>query len=205
MTLYYHRFQGKCAAGDIFNYGWHVDSVRALAAAHGAAVVWNDTLWNGSVAGNGYKDHCSVDVAMQAVTTTEINVADGKQLAQLATGQAIAGVMASNANPADVALLVSLRSALPQRTGRGRFYLPQPAIGNETTTGRVAADLINDVMANLTAAWGAYNTAVDRPVIYSTQFRVTRPIVGFNIPDLYATQRRRENKTSVSRTSANMP
>lgn len=204
-TLYKHVFQGKCAAGDVFNYEWHVDSVRSLAAAHSAAVVWNSTLWDGATVGNGYKDHTTADVAMQQVTTTQLDVLTGKSLAQQITGQSIAGVMAGNALSADNSLLVSLRTALPQRTGRGRFYLPQPAVGNLTTTGRWAADIINDVIAALTAAWGAYNTGVDRPVIYSTTFRVVRPITSFNIPDLAATQRRRENKVPPTRTSANMP
>ena len=205
MALYKHVFQGKCAGGDIFTYQWHADSVRTLAAAHSAAVVWNDTLWNGATAGNGYQDHCSADVAMQEVVTTQINVADGISLAQARSGQAIAGVVASNSLPADVSMLVSLRTALPRRTGRGRFYLPQPAVDQLTTTGRWAADFINDVIASLNAGWAAYETVNDHLVIYSTTFRVVRDCVGYNIPDLAATQRRRENKLSPTRTSGALP
>ena len=205
MPLYKHVFQGKCAAGDIFTYHWMADSVRTLDAAHSAAVVWNDTLWNGSVAGNGYQDHCSPDVAMQEVVTTQINVADGTGLAQKRSGQAIAGVVAANALPADVCMVVSLRSALPRVTGRGRFYLPQPAVNQMTTTGRWAADFINDVIASLDTAWAAYETVNDHLVIYSTTFRVVRDVIGYNIPDLAGTQRRRENKVPPTRTSGILP
>lgn len=205
MALYKHVFQGKCAAGDIFTYSWHADSVRTLAAAHSAAVVWNDTLWNGSVAGNGYQDHCTADVAMQEVVTTQINVADGKSLAQARSGQSIAGVVAGNALPADVAMVVSLRTALPQRTGRGRFYLPQPAVAELTSTGRWVADFINDVIASLNSAWAGYETVNDHLVIYSPTFRVVRDCTGYNIGDQAGTQRRRENKVPVTRTSGTLP
>lgn len=205
MTLYKHVFQGKCAAGDIFDYTWFADSVRSLAAAHSAAVIWNATLWAGATVGNGYQDHTTADVAMQQVTTTQIDPANGRGLAQQISGQSIAGVMAGNALSADNCLLVSLRSSLPRQTGRGRFYLPQPAVGNLTTAGRWTADFINDIQASLLSAWGGYNTATDRPVIYSPTFRLTRTIVSFNLPDLAATQRRRENKVPPTRTSSTMP
>ena len=205
MALYRHVFQGKCAAGDIFTYTWHADSVRSLAAAHSAAVVWNDTLWNGATAGNGYQDHCTADVAMQEVVTTQINAADGKSLAQARSGQSIAGVVAGNALPADVAMVVSLRTALPQRTGRGRFYLPQPASAELTSTGRWVADFINDVIASLNSAWAGYETVNDHLVVYSPTFRVVRDVTGYNIPDTAGTQRRRENKVTATRTSGTLP
>ncbi len=205
MPVYRHRFTGTLAAGDQFSYQWYVNSIRDIGTAHGAAIVWNQTVWNGATAGNGYKDHVTADVAMASVITAEINVANGKQLARRENGQVIAGTVVGSALPADVALVVSLRTDLPQRSGRGRFYMPQPASVNLQGNGRVAADLVNDLMAALTAAWAAYNTGVDRPVIYSPTFRLTRNITSFNVGDLYDTQRRRENKVTEVRTTAAMP
>lgn len=206
MALYLHRFSGRCAAGDQFNYSWRVDSIRTIDAAHSAAVVWNQTLWNGATAGNGYKDHCTADVAMNLVETSEFELLNGHLLRKRSTGQLIAGVAGGNALPADCCVVVSLRSELPRRSGRGRFYLPQPSAGSVTLDGRVAADLINDTLAALTAAWGAYNTGVDRPSIYSkSPVPIMRPIVSFNIPDSFGTQRRRENKVGDVRTTATMP
>lgn len=205
MPLYRHVFQGKCAAGDVFSYQWHADSVRGLDAAHSAAVVWNDTVWNGATVGNGYKDHVTADVAMQQVTTSQINVADGTFLAQKISGQAIAGVAVGNALSARTCMIVSIRTALPRRTGRGRFYLPQPAASNLTTLGRWTADFVNDINAALTAAWAAYETVNDHLVVYSQTFRVVRDANGFNIPDLAGMQRRRDNKVSPTRTAGVLP
>lgn len=205
MTLYRHRFTGKCAAGDQFSYQWYANSIRTVDGAHTAAITWNQVLWDGATAGNGYKDHCTADVSMLGVITAEINVADGKQLQRRETGTVIAGVQAGNALPADASLVVSLRSALPQRTGRGRFYLPQPGASNMTTTGRVSADMQNDIVSALVAAWSGYDTGVDKPCLYSPTFRVIRALVTFNVGDLFDTQRRRENKVTELRVSANIP
>lgn len=205
MPLYKHTFIGKCAAGDQFSYSWCANSIRDIDTAHAAVLVWNQTLWNGAVVGNGYKDHVTADVSMISVKTAELNMADGKQLALRQNGQVIAGVAAGNALPADVALVVSLRTAFPQVSGRGRFYLPQPAASQLTSLGKVAADIVSDTMASLTAAWAAYNTGVDRPVIYSPTFNLTRTLTSFDIGDLYDTQRRRENKVTEVRTTAAMP
>lgn len=205
MTLFLHKFIGKCAAGDQFNYGWHATSIRSIDDAHAAAIVWNQTLWNGATAGNGYKDHTTADVSMLSVITVERNTADGKQLARRQTGQVIAGVAAGNALPADVALICSLRTQLPQRTGRGRFFLPQPAASVLTATGRASADFQNDTDAALAAAWAAYNSGVDRPVIYSTTFRVLRPVTSYDIPDVFGCQSARENELLALRIGRAMP
>lgn len=205
VTLYLHRFQGSLAAGDQFIYGWHSNSIRSLSAAQLAAVTWNQTLWNGSVAGNGLKDHLTAGVSMLNVFTVSINPATGKQIARVDTAQVIAGVAAGNALPADTSLVVSMRSDVATRAGRGRFYLPQPAASEVTSTGRVLADLVNDVNASLFAAWTNYNTASDRPVLYHRLTGTTDNVTTFNIPDLYGCQRRRENKVVPVRTSSAMP
>lgn len=205
MPLYRHRFVGICAAGDEWSYQWYADSIRAIDAAHAAAIVWQQGVWLGATANNGWRDHVAVNVFTSSVITAQINVADGKQLLRRETGLTIAGVSAGNSLPADVALVVSLRTDLPQRTGRGRFYMPQPAASSLTLDGRVAADVVNDLDASLTAAWAGYNTGVDRPVVYSPTFRVTRPITSYNIGDLFDTQRRRENKVKEVRLTHVMP
>jgi hypothetical protein len=205
MPLHLHRFVGKCAAGDMFSYGWYANGIRDLDTAHNAAVLWNAALWNGATAGNGYKDHTTADVSMLRVITAEITPSTGYQTVRKDSDQVIAGVAAGNACPADVALVISLRTTLARRAGRGRFYLPQPAASQLTSTGRVLPDLIGDLIGALSAAWAAYNTATDRPVLYSRTAHTIRNLVSFDIGDLFDTQRRRENKLTEVRSSASMP
>lgn len=205
MALYQHRFIGHTADGDVFMYSWWADSTRTLANAQAAAVTWNATLWGGATAGNGLEDHVTAQVGMDLVTTVEITESSGLQTARVDTAQSLDGVAAGSALPADVALVVSLRTGLANRRGRGRFYLPQPAASQVTTNGRVLADFITDLGASLNAAWDAYNTATDVPVVYSRAARDTNVIVSFDIGDLYDTQRRRENSQVEARTSTVMP
>ena len=205
MTLYLHKFQGSLAAGDQFNYGWWANSNRTLAAAQAAAVAWNATLWNGAVAGNGYKDHVTAGVSMLNVITVSVNPATGKQINRADTAQVIAGVAAGNAMTAKTSVVVSIRTDLASREGRGRFHLPQPAVSQATATGRVLADLVADVVASLSAAWTAYNSGTDRPVIFHRALHTTDNLTKFDVPDLFGCISNRENKVIPARSSAAMP
>lgn len=204
MVLYQHRFLGHTADGDNWMYSWHATSNRSLVDAQAAAVAWNAALWAGATAGNGLEDHVTAQVGTDSVTTVSLDVLTGIQQSRLDTAQAIVGVAAGNALPADVALCVSLRTAIARRDGRGRFFLPQPAASQLTTNGRVLADMITDVLASLDAAWNAYNTATDIPVVYSRKNRATNPITTYDIGNLYDTQRGRESSQVEARTSQAM-
>lgn len=205
MTLYQHRFLGHTAAGELTMYSWWANSTRSLVDAQAAAVAWNATLWDGATAGNGYSDHTTADVGMDQVTTVTVNAATGLQSARLDTAQSNVGAGGATSMPADVALVVSLRTPLANRSGRGRFYLPPFDTASLTSIGGVAADVITDLGASLNAAWGTYNTATDEPVVYSRTLRTFTAVTSFDIGDLFDTQRRRENKTVESRTSTAMP
>jgi len=205
MVLYQHRFLGHTADGDNWMYSWWATSNRSLVDAQAAAVAWNAALWAGATAGNGLEDHVTAQVGVDSVTTVTIDVLTGLQSTRLDTAQSIDGVAAGNALPADVALCVSCRTANSNRRSRGRFFLPQPAASQVTVNGRVLTDFITDVLASLEAAWTAYNTATDIPVVYSRADRVTRPMVTFDIGDLYDTQRGRESSQVEARTSEVMP
>jgi hypothetical protein len=205
MPLYQHRFTGHTASNETFMYTWWANSIRSLADAQAAAVAWNALLWGGAVAGNGYEDHVTTNVGVDNVTTVTIDQLTGLQSTRVDTGVNIDGVVVGTPMPADVSLVVSLRTAIANRRGRGRFYLPQPATVNLTADGRVIADLIADLGASLAAAWASYNTANDRPVIYSRTGRSIQNITDFNVGDLFDTQRRRENKLLEARTVTAMP
>lgn len=205
MPLYQHRFSGHTASNETFMYTWWANSIRSIADAQTAALAWNALLWGGATAGNGYEDHVTTNVGVDSVTTVLIDPLTGLQTSRVDTAQNLDGVVVGNPMPADVALVISLRSVLANRRGRGRFYLPQPGVVNLTADGRVVADLVSDLSASLAAAWASYNTTNDRPVIYSRAGRSFVNITSFNVGDLFDTQRRRENKLLEARTTTNMP
>src|ERR1700742_363468 len=122
MTLYQHRYGGHLAAGDVFLFSWWANSTRSLTDAQTAAVSWATALWNGATAGNGYGDHCVTTTGMDSVTTVSVDPTTGVQTGRADTAVTHAGTIAGNAMPGDVALCVSLRTATPTRSGRGRFF-----------------------------------------------------------------------------------
>ena len=205
MALYQHRFGGATAAGENWMFTWWANSSRTAAAAHSAATTWIGVVFDGATAGNGLEDHMATTVGLRTITTVEVDAATGTQVSRLDTALTRNGLSASNTLPSDCSLVVSLRTTTPTRSGRGRFYLPPGIVADVTSTGRVLADLITDMSAGLTAAWTGYNSASDRPVVYSRKQRVTRNIASFNIGDLWDTQRGREGNLVETRTSANMP
>jgi hypothetical protein len=205
MPLYQHRFSGHTASNETFMYTWWAQSIRSIGDAQTAALAWNALLWGGATAGNGYEDHVTLNIGVDNVTTVLIDPLTGLQTSRVDTAQNLDGVVVGVPMPADVSLVVSLRTALANRRGRGRFYLPQPATANLTSDGRVIADLITDLSSSLAAAWASYNTTNDRPVVYSRAARSVQNITSFNVGDLFDTQRRRENKLLEARTVTAMP
>ena len=205
MPLYQHRFIGNLASGDTFSFSWWSDNSLTIDSSHGNAITWAETLWNGQDTLPGYATLCSADVSIQRITTGEISPLTGQQQTLRESNVDIAGTSTSNALPADVAIVVSLRSPVANRTGRGRFYLPQPTTDALTAVGRLDETAQSTIVDALLAAWTQANAAGENPVIYSRTQRATREINSFNVGDLFDTQRRRENALTENRVSAPMP
>jgi hypothetical protein len=142
-------------------------------------------------------------VAVTEVRTALITESTGLQTQLAEDAVTHAGTATGNALPADVAITVSLRTELANRSGRGRFYLPQPAASTSTADGRIASGTVSNLVSALSNAWATY-TAWGNPVIYSRKSRSTQNITSFNVGDLYDTQRRRENKLPESRTNGSL-
>ena len=205
MSLYQHRFHGHTAMGDSFVFSWWAESTRTTDAANDAAGAWAATVWDGSPSGTGYEAMTTAAVGIDRITTGLIDPLTGTQLELAEDGVDIDGTDAGNAMPGDVAIVVSLRTSLANRRGRGRFYLPQPAASTLTATGKLAAASITALINALGAAWSVYNAGGHTPVVYSRASRSTQEVTTFNVGDLYDTQRRRENDITETRTTGLMP
>lgn len=205
MPLYQHRFQGHLAAGDIFVFSWWSDTSVSIDTSQSNAVSWAEAFWAGPGAGDGYTAYTSDSVGIDRITTGEINMLTGQQQALRETTTSITGSVIGDALPAEVALVVSLRTALANRTGRGRFYLPQPALPILDEDGNVATAAQNAIVAALTTAWTAANSAGENPVVYSRTARATRAITSFDVGDILDVQTRRTNNLTQQRVSASMP
>lgn len=108
------------------------------------------------------------------------------------------GLIAQDRLPSQVAFLLSLRTGVAGRSGRGRVYLPFWPETYNSSTGRpeavavtAATNWSNAMIANLTVTVGAFSCVLS-PVIMSKVGALATPIVTtVLIRQEWATQRRR--------------
>lgn len=198
--VYQLRFGGGLAGGDIWMFSWWATSGQSIDTVHAAATAWAGAFWTG-----GYDAVVTPDVTLTTLSTLLINDADGKQQQRRDNSFVLSGNNVSGNLPADVAIVTSLRTDLANRRGRGRFYLPQPAINQlDGSNGRMTAACQTAVLNALETAWGGF-VATGVPVVYSRASRNTNPVVRFDVGDLFDTQRGRENAMLEARVSRDMP
>lgn len=200
MALFAQKFGGTVATGESYSFGFYATSSSTLSQVHAAALQWLSDFWDGPGGTNGYGSLVTSGVTATEVRTALITESTGLQTQLAEDVVSYAGTAVGSALPADVAITVSLRTQLANRSGRGRFYLPQPAQSTSTASGRIATAAVTAIIGALEPAWATYGGwAV--PVIYSRTMRATQEITSFNVGDLYDTQRRRENKVPETRTT----
>lgn len=205
MPLYQHRFQGSLPPGDIFVFSWWSDSSLSIDASHGNAVTWAEDAWDGPGAGDGIEAYLVPGVVINRITTGLITLDTGQQQSLRETTTALAGTAVGGSLPPEVALVVSLRTPLANRSGRGRFYLPTLAASAAAADGTVDAAAQAAIVAALESAWATANSAGETPVVYSRTNRSVQAITTFNVGDLFDVQTRRQNSLTESRVSAAMP
>ena len=204
MALYQNRFIGTLPEGDTFTFSWWTDSTQDLATVQAGNVQWAQDLWAGASPGAGLQDLLPSSCVLTTVRTGLITQETGQQQAVDEDTVNLPGVATGNSLPNDVALVVSLRTNLANRRGRGRFYLPSLVATTLTAAGRLDPTAQQNIVDSLANAWNGY-TGVGDPVVYSRTQRTIEDVISFDVGDLFDTQRRRENKVSQSRISAQMP
>lgn len=196
MALYRHTAQGAFT-GEVWSFGLH--TLGSLTVA-GAEAAWSTALglfWSSA------DDFIANDVTVTETTTAELDQATGKQLTRVATPSSLVGASAAESLPFQCAPVVSFRTALATRAGRGRIYAPSLAV-DQVAAGKMVSlaqtGLLNGAVAMLQSLQGAGLT----PVLYSRTTHATQEILSVDVGDVIDTQRRRRNKLVEARVSANL-
>lgn len=206
MTVFLHKYAGVLPAGDIFSFQWHSNSGATIDTSHGNAVTWINDLWNGVGAVSGIKGNFTTGVIVEKVTTTQLDtVFPFRTVFTRETDMSLAGTDGGNSLPQDTSIVISLRSGLSGRKGRGRMYLPAPGAGDLSAVGELAGATIVILNDALAAAWGAVNPAGEQPVVFSRTTGLVQPIQRWGIGTVFDRQKRRVNKVNTIRTFVNMP
>lgn len=196
MTFYRHLMSGPNPGGDIWNASVHSNSAQSLASVHSSFVTNITAFWSAATE--------AIFPAGERVTglsTTQLDPNTGKNVARAESVVSFVGTGAGNAAPPRVSIVISLVTAVPTRAGRGRLFLPAPALAQMDTNGA----LIGTAQTLLSTNFAAFVTAMHSLapiVVYHAKFVVGGPnpvpsgteVTSVKVGSILGTQRRRTNK-----------
>lgn len=194
MALYRHRLIGAFT-GEEWSFGVYTNGSASLAAAQ--------TAWAAGItalASVNYLLDLPATVSFTEITTVEIDPSTGKQLTGVSDPRSEIGTSADEALPYQCAPVVSWRTAILSRAGRGRIYAPSPAAG-VLADGRMTSTARGHLADAAAGMMGALTAASLQPVIYHRAAHTTTNIISLDVGDVIDTQRRRRNKLIEARTS----
>lgn len=111
------------------------------------------------------------------------------------------GTATSGQLPLQVSLVVTLRSAIPTRRGRGRVYLPTCAFAMMGTGHLFSSTKVNTLVDKLALAFTSLGSGSNPVGVVSRVEGVIRPVVSIDADLVPDTQRRRSNELTSARHS----
>lgn len=187
------RVSGQWITGEIWNFGMDADTTRTAADAAAALAAAVTEAWQGPGTPAGLLNSLyGPDVVVTEASAAEILLVSGKQQTKSTVSLNLPGVATGAQLPPQVAVVVSKRTNVANRSGRGRFYLPAMTV-DAVDGGRLsiaARDLVlNAVQRMITSLKGAQVF----PMIWSQGATTGIPITSWGVGDVFDTQRRRRN------------
>lgn len=189
-------------AGETFNFTMTLFNAAGTVAGAAAALhTAVGLLWNGvAPPADSIKQLIPTTSGIDITSATEIDPLTGKNLGQVQTGETLVGTDASGPLPPQCCIVVSLRTALFNQAGRGRFYLP--AFGVDVlAAGRLPTTARSQVATAAQKMIQSLNGAGYTVCVYHRKTKTHDNVTTVNVGDVYDTQRRRRDKLVESRLS----
>lgn len=187
MTLFHHTLEGTTPDGN-WSFGlWTTntgDDVGAALTKFQTAVA---AMW-----ATDMDAYISDQVSYTAQKVVSVDPSSGKQIARADGVVTDAGANTGETLPPQIALAVSLRTALATRAGRGRFYLPPFAV-DQVLNGRLVSATQTDVLDQVKQMFDSLVGNSHTPVIFHRTLASTTPITTLAVGDVFDTQRRRRD------------
>lgn len=192
MTLFHMTLEGTTPDGN-WSFGlWTTNTGDDVAAAltkfqTAVAAMWASDL----------DAYISDQVAYTAQKVVSVDPSSGKQIARADGVATDAGANTGETLPPQIAVAVSLRTALATRAGRGRFYLPPFAV-DQVLNGRLVSATQTDVLDQAKQMFDSLVANSHTPVIFHRTAASTTPITTIAVGDVFDTQRRRRDSYQES-------
>jgi len=196
VTLFHMTLEGTTPDGN-WSFGvWTTNTGDDVAAALTKFQTAVAAMWAGDM-----DAYISDQVAYTAQKVVSVDPSSGKQIARADGVVTDAGVDTGETLPPQIALAVSLRTALATRAGRGRFYLPPFSVA-QMDAGRLPAATQTDVLDQVNQFYDSLIANSHTPVIYHRTAASTTPVTVIAVGDVYDTQRRRRDSYQEAYASA---
>jgi len=191
---------GHMISGEQFNWTWHgvmVTGQAAVIATRAADAV--TLMWNGVAApADDIKQLYDNGTVVDGVKVDELDNL-GKNVSQSVAALALAGTGVAEALPPQVAVCVSLRTVLPTRGGRGRFFLPAPIV-SVLNSQLLSSSARAIVLAAAGAALDHMNGLSGFDIaVYHRDLKTATSVIRIDVGNVLDTQRRRRNHLVESR------
>lgn len=203
MTIFRHVARGSLIDGEQFTFSIHSERAPGeVNEAHTAFAAAIALLWNGvATPADSIKQLYPAGTTVDELVTTQLAALSGRNELQVISAPALAGTGAGAALPPQTAICVSLRTALPTRAGRGRFFLPAPIVA-ESSSGRLASTAQGQVLAAVTGMLQSMQSDLYPVVIMHRDDLTTTLVTSVDVGDVFDTIRRRRDKLVEARVSA---
>jgi len=178
-------------------FTWHAEGAITDAAALTAADGWLTGL--GAIA--TFKGVFPSAMTWGPVTLSTLSTTDDHVITTRFGSGTFAGTGGATSCPPQVAMCVTLRTALAGRSFRGRCYLPPPITARLTSNGRLLSTTATDLIVALANAWIAVGVAGMALVVRSFAHHTSTNVTQIEIGDVMDTQRSRRSALTEVRQS----
>ena len=203
MTVYRCTASGLTPQGELWVTGLWLEKVGGTIS--GAAAAWHtafDLMWAGVASpADSILQFISVDASCVETVVNSVDASFRHNVEQVRTSESLAGTSMSENLPPQTSAIVSLRTALPTRAGRGRMFLPPMTTDVEVTTGVIDPTSADRISLAAEGMLQSLITSTYQPVIAHRQLGTTTNITSCNVPNVFGTQRRRTNKLVITRSN----
>jgi hypothetical protein len=210
MAFYRGTIKGHLEHDEVFNFTIHFRAVTGQVASMATDLADAVTLlWSGtnSPAGNITALYAPA-IGVDDVQVDELGV-NARNVAQAHAALSLVGTGTGESLPPQNAVVVSLRTLLPTKAGRGRFYLPSPVVStvvDQKLDSAAQTDMLNGALAMLNHMKGLSWTPIvfHRPPKNSFETGDSDDVVSIDVGDVFDNQRRRRNQLTEIRVRANL-
>lgn len=188
MALFKHTVSGSFGGGEVWTFTLHTSGNLSVAAANSALVTGVTNMM-----GSAYGAIIPASTTADSCSTVELDPATGRQTTGSDSTLGLAGTNEGESLPYQCATVVSLLTNQRNRSGRGRFYTPSPAV-DQVAGGRLAAAAVTATLTGAGELIDGLTAASLTPVLYSRTTKETTVVQELRVGNVIDTQRRRRNK-----------